>query len=686
MSLKKIKHKVLKIIFDGYGFDPVKEENILKTVWKELPDVIKQKFIEGLNKAFGKEIDIERNKENLFLQIFSKTFITTPQYPSLKKLDYHLDKHRALNFKKVLNEFNYKRKNYTEFIDDLIGEISKKENYVIWTVNTPFIFSLRNEFPSIVTKTTGKEIGYEDLSPEVQGSSETGHQQLGNLIVGLQPPFEVTAGIEDGSFFENPVLQECLNGVKGYERNLNLTFLLSGEKGDDGRVHSCWNHLEAFFKMFFENYGISPDKLRMQVILDGRDSPPYSSIKNENGKYNFMNKLITLLSQYNATESITWIIGRGIGMDRDYDEIKGKADYELMVKGKGTIVKDVSEALKEIENLHKNGYMDSNIPPIIIRDKNGSIRKIETNDYFLDLNFRADRQRAKIASLLGAKEFLVRESSIKGRQWKVDWTKDDLKLQVYTLTEYHPDFENKYGVKILFPSKPFEHNYLSILAKASEELNFKFNYLLLAESTKALHVGFFIRGKREKIEIPEHETRIIIPSYGVELDIKNDDDYFKTPQMKAYSIMGTLLNELYREDFELVIVNFSNCDMLGHLIVNHFTACVKAVEVMEEISKIIIPFALKMGYYIILTSDHGCIDDSSPGHGLNDILTTFISPDDDIDLTVDYKEKAKLFDIPWCVLEIMGVKELIKPFIPDIPMTLKTRGLIGKSLISLKRY
>ena len=132
---------------------------------------------------------------------------------------------------------------------------------------------------------------------------------------------------------------------------------------------------------------------------------------------------------------------------------------------------------------------------------------------------------------------------------------------------------------------------------------------------------------------------------------------------------------------DLIIVNFSNPDMLGHLISQHFREVVQSIEAIEKILQWLIPFALEMGFTVVLTSDHGNADDFSPKHGSHDILTSFISKEEDIGFRPDIRQKARLFDIPWCILDIMGLSEGVESLMPEVPRELKKRDLVGRSLI-----
>jgi 2,3-bisphosphoglycerate-independent phosphoglycerate mutase len=682
-TTENLKNRVLEVVIDGYGYDPELEIEILKSSFEKLHPELKKEFIKNIyEKVVIENINIP--DEVAFILFFNRNPLNI-YFENEHGILENLTQDNLVSIKKNFDSLKQEKANLKLIakVENVIREVARGKKYAVWAANTPYLDRLRETYPSISTKTSGIEIGYENLRPEVQGNSETGHQQLGNLAVAPQIPLEVSIDIETGAFFENPVLNQSIKTALDNHVNLNISFMISGEFGDDGRVHSCWNHLESFLKIVFNQCNFDPAKLRIQAILDGRDSPLKSSIEKEGAKYGFLYKLKDLLAQYNAEDCIAWIIGRGIAMDRDYAEERTKKDYELLVKGQGHIADDFNDAVSIIRKLHEKQMFDPFIEPIVIKDKNGSIRTLENRDVLVDLNFRADRQRARIASLLGAKQFLQEQTAKKRKKWDLDWIQEDLKLEIFCLTEYHPDLE-KYGAKIVYPIKAQPHNFLSIFSRYFKEKNIPFKYLLIAESNKATHMGYFIKGRREKIEVEEFEERFIIPSYAEEQGIHTDDDFFKTPHMKAFEIAGKLLNELCLGIYNLAIINLSNPDMLGHLINKHFDENVIALEVVDYAVKTIIEFALKQGYYIIVTSDHGNIDEFSASHSLNDVITTFISPQSNIRLKKGLKEKIRLFDIPWAIAEIFNISEEIKTILPPIPDWIIQKGLSGEVPIKLE--
>ena len=721
-----IKQPVLLVILDGFGFNPRTEAEVLQHVAGRLPDAARAAILHiARESASGAGVDGVLSEDALLHLLLSPVFPTVALAPAYRQVPWDSLAAIYRNGREAMAQTPGAEETLLEAVECRITEAAYAARYTIWAASSPFINKLRNSFPTVPTQAAGLAAGYEDLVPAVQGNSETGHQQIGNFIVAAQTPLQISTEIADGRFFENPMLIDCLNEVKERGTSLDVCFLLSGEYGNDGRVHSAWNHLEALLEAVFVRAGLTPDRLRIEAILDGRDSPPYSSVQRSGDKYGFLYKLRDLLAKYGATESLAWVIGRSIAMDRDYEESRTKQDYDLMINGQGLQVDDIEGAIAAVQRFHEQGNNDPNVPPIAVgterailrqaqddpstgsgraedpplmvslsnhhgelvesmpRDKTREPRRIGDGDVFLDLNFRADRQRGKIASLLGAREFLAREAAAKGQTWDMGWLNPPANLAVYCLSEYHPDFEQKYGARVLYPIRPQAHNLFALVAEQSQAQGFPFHYLLTAESTKALHVGYFIRGRREQPAVAGEEERRIIPTYGREFGVATDDDYYKTPQMRAFALADFVVESLAHASYDLIALNLSNTDMVGHLMPRHYDAAERSVTLIDTVLETIVPAAERNGFAVVLTADHGNVEDNDASHTANEVLTSFITAGHALRLRHDPREPARLFDIPWCIVEIMGITDRIVPHLPPIPEAIDQQGLVGRNLIEV---
>ena len=680
-----IRQPVLLIILDGFGFNPTTEEAVLRRVIERLPAEAATAI---LDRARETAISVGARhavplplRDQLLALLASPVFPTTALQAGYAAFDWDQLASVYAQVRGRMAATPYDDGTLLEAVECLVGDEALKAHYSIWAAPSQFINHLRNSYPTIATQASGLAAGYEDLVPAVQGNSETGHQQIGNFIVAAQTPLEISSQIADGNFFRNPLLVECLDEVKRRGTALDVCFLLSGEYGDDGRVHSCWNHLEALLEAAFVRAKLRPDQFRLQAILDGRDCPPTSSVQRKGERYGFLFKLKDLLARYNAAESLAWVVGRSLAMDRDYEEDRSRQDFELLVHSKGLQVDDIDAAIEAVQNFHAQGSVDPNIPPIVVGK---GPRRIDAGDVFLDLNFRADRQRAKIAWLLGAREFLAQEAAAKGQTWDLSWIQPPANLAVYCLSEYHPALESRYGAKVLYPISPQPHNLIALLSEQSLAQGFSFHYLLTAESTKSLHVGYFIRGRREQPIDPSLEERRIYPSLGREFGVTTDDDYYKTPQMRAFDLATFVVESLAQNSFDLIIVNLSNTDMIGHLMPKRYDAAMRSVTLIDTVLETIVPAAQRQGYATIITADHGNVEDNDSSHTVNDVLTTFVDAGHAVRLRVDSRERARLFDIPWCIVEIMGLTDRIVPHLPPIPEAIAKQGLVGHNLVQVQ--
>ena len=531
-----------------------------------------------------------------------------------------------------------------------LRRVARELRYVPWAADAPLSARLRNRHVTVPTSAAGEWAGFEPLDPPVQGNSETGHQQIGNLVLAPQLLLEISNAIDSGAFFENRVLRAAVEHGAKPGSALNVAFMLSGASGRDGRVHSAWNHLEAFLELVFARIGMSPDKVRIQAILDGRDSPPRASLERRDGIGGYLDRLEDLLDGYSATGSLAWVVGRSTGMDRDYREVNARADYLLLTAGDGVHVDGFDGVRRAVAEAHRRGLTDQDVPAIAVRGPNRRVRKVEPGQAFVDLNFRSDRQRSKIASLAGAAGFLRAEGKRRGRDWKLDWLKPLPGLHVCGIAEYHPDFATQYGVTVAFPTLPQRENLLGLW----DQVMPREKYLLVAESIKAPHMGYFLRGRREGPVTNGIEDRIIVPSAGEAEGIRSDTDFFMTPQMRNPEVAATVVENLSSDRYRLICCNLSATDMLGHLLPQRFEEAVSAFESTDSAVGAMTKAARQRGWSVVLTADHGNIEEDGPAHSANDVLTTIVPTSGAFEYSARPKYQARLFDIAWTIARLLG--------------------------------
>lgn len=556
--------------------------------------------------------------------------------------------------------------------------VAREANYAPWVAHTPFLDELRQDNPTWITRAAGVFAGHADLRPEIMGNSDTGHQQLFNLAVARQIPAFLSDMIATGEFFELPELNaDLMRANEG--TTIVFKTLLSGEHGDDGFVHSAWPHLEAFLKLYFEVLKLPAARLQIEAVLDGRDSPGRSSMRYEERdgefRFGFLRKLKRLLMKYEAQNSLRWIIGRQF-MDRDYKGGMIRKEYEMLTEGTGRFTNCIDAAFQVVEMDHAAGHTDPQIEPIVI----GYPVPVGKNTVFFNGIFRADRQEPITAALLGMRDFIRRQAEQKQRLDTWDgftWVKDPEQLIMWSMIDYHEAFAAA-GSRSVFRDKPHEHNILHLLNESGRD----FRFLFLTEGVKEKHMGLFSRGRRSTPLAPA-ENQHILESCGKAEGISSDNDLWKVPMMRHPEIAAELKAQLRAGVYDVIAANFPGPDMIGHLIDDHFEACVDTIKSLDKVLRGVIAAALSNGYTVFLTADHGNVEHNGPDHGNNDVLTTVLLPEgSDLSTAPPPHDEARLFDVARSVLEVLGTspEELKCPALPEALLESEKR-LVGVSLV-----
>ena len=565
-----------------------------------------------------------------------------------------------------------------------------RHHYAPWAASQELLFRLRSTQPTFLTRTSGEDAGYEALEIEIQGNSDTGHQQMFNLCVAEQVSRQLAAAIDEGVIeaLLAPRIDE-MAGPTPRRDLLVLKTLLSGEFGDDGYVHSCLSHLYAVVDRAFalmDARSIPRERLQIVAALDGRDSPPDSSIraqdKDGRTRYDFIGQLTRFLDERGARACLGKLFGRQY-MDRNYrgdllrreielltgagDEAPlSRADFERFADGfdaasrsaaelPTVTVADLDEARAVIARCHALGLKDSEVPPITI----GGAAPLTPRGVFFNLIFRADRQEPSLAVLLGLYDFVLRQATEKRTLDTWTWLDQAPRLDglaLVSMVDYHAAFTEA-GVPFVRPITPHPHN---LLALASERVD-GFRFLMVGEGVKEKHVGLFARGRRSR-PIPGAEARIIFPSYGRDDGIASDDELWRVPPMKHVEVAQALIERVEEDSPPLVAANFPGPDMIGHLVTSHLDACVSTLNSLEAVLVGLIRRLHHQGYVVVITSDHGNVENFGPDHGVNPVLSSFVPPPALAArlAPVDGVEgAAKLFDIPPSLLALWGLGEVV---------------------------
>ena len=296
---------------------------------------------------------------------------------------------------------------------------------------------------------------------------------------------------------------------------------------------------------------------------------------------------------------------------------------------------------------------------------------LSKGDAFINLNFRSDRQRSKIGFLAGARSLLKSEGESCGRTWDGSWIEHNLNLDICTIAEYHPDFETKYKVTVAFPTKPHPDNFLALWPDTvgSDE------YTLIAESVKSSHMGYFFRGRREEPVLQAKEIRLITASHGQEDGVQSDTDFYLHPAMRTREITSDVLKAIESGTSRLICCNLAAPDMVGHLLPRRYEEAKVAYRAAADALVEIAAASRKFGLHMLITSDHGNIEDDTSAHSAHDVLTTVIQADGEKFNAAISVFQARLFDIGPTLFELMGINQ------HERKVPLKNEDFSGRSLI-----
>ncbi len=463
--------------------------------------------------------------------------------------------------------------------------------------NKPTFDYLWENFPHSLLEASGQEVG---LPKGQMGNSEVGHMNIGAGRIVYQPLELINKAIEDKTFFENKEILNVLNHVKKNNSYLHLMGLLSS-----GGVHSHINHLMALIDMLKEN-GIN--HVCYHLFLDGRDVEPKSA-------YTYIKMLEDKIKETGIGKIVT-ISGRYYAMDRDNNYDRLKKTYDAIVYNDASKYNSSKEV---IDKSYENNVTDEFVVPALINEG-----KLNDNDGVITFNFRPDRLREMFTALTNPKESELKNAKVFNN------------LSVVTMMPV---------VNTVKCPHAFNHQSLDDTLGKYLSMN-KLNQLRIAETEKYAHVTYFFDGGVE--ENFDGMKKILIPSPKVAT-------YDMKPEMSAKEVTDTLLSELDKDYFDVVILNYANGDMVGHT--GNYDAALKAVEYLDNCLKRLYDKVLEKNGTLIITADHGNCDIMwDENHALVTSHTTskvpFIITKKDVLLN-----NGKLADIAPTMLELLKVKK-----------------------------
>lgn len=502
-------------------------------------------------------------------------------------------------------------------IMDGYGYREESDGNAIKIANEGVVSKLYKEYPSTLLGASGLSVGLPDGQ---MGNSEVGHLNIGAGRIVYQELTRITKEIQDGDFFKNKELNDAIDSALKNGKKLHLYGLLS-----NGGVHS---HIEHLFGLIDLAKMRGVKELYVHAFLDGRDVSPTSGA-------GFIRELQAKLDEVGIGK-ISSVSGRYYAMDRDNRWERVEKAYDSLTVGNGVKCENAAEA---VEESYKNGVTDEFVLPTNVYENGKPVGLIEAGDSIIFFNFRPDRARELTRAFT--------EEEFTGFERKTGY----LKPFYVCFTRYDATFKN---VEIAFKPQSLKNTLGEYLS------NEGYRQLRIAETEKYAHVTFFFNGG---VEAPNpNEDRDLIPSPKVAT-------YDLQPEMSAYEVTDKLLSEIASDKYDVIIVNYANCDMVGHTGV--LDAAVKAVKTVEDCVKKVVDAILEKGGTALITADHGNADqmvlpDGSPltSHTTNPVPFIIVGENTKND---KLRKGGVLADIAPTLLTVMG---------EDIP-----KEMTGKSLI-----
>ncbi len=481
-----------------------------------------------------------------------------------------------------------------------VGLEAEKRGDAIKAAKKPNIDKLFAENPVTKIGASGLDVGLPDGQ---MGNSEVGHTNIGAGRIVYQELTRITKSIEDGEFFENEALLKAVDNVAQEGKALHIMGLLS-----NGGVHSHNTHMYAIVELA-KKKGVK--NVYVHAFLDGRDVPPTS------GK-DFVEECANKLKEIGLGKIAT-VMGRYYAMDRDNRWDRVEKAYSAMVYGEGN---KACCPVKAVEESYANDVTDEFVVPTVCEEN----ATVKPGDSIVFFNFRPDRAREITRTFV--------DPEFKGFERKNGF----FPLTYVCMTQYDASMPN---VEVAFKPQSLKNTIGEYIS------NKGMTQLRIAETEKYAHVTFFFNGG---VEQPyEGEDRILVKSPAVAT-------YDLQPEMSAYEVTDKLVAAIKTGKYDMIILNYANCDMVGHTGV--FEAAVKAVEAVDECVGKVVTAIREMDGVALITADHGNADkmidtDGSPftAH------TTNLVPFCVVGYPCELREGGRLADIAPTMLKIMGLPQ-----------------------------
>lgn len=488
---------------------------------------------------------------------------------------------------------------------DGFGYRKEKEGNAIKTDGVANIKALWDSYPHTLLQASGMDVG---LPAGQMGNSEVGHLNIGAGRIVYQEFTRISKSIDDGEFFQNPAFLGAVENCKKHDSALHLMGLCS-----DGGVHSHLTHLYALLKLA-KDHGL--EKVYVHCFMDGRDVPPTS------GK-GYVEQVDAKLKELGVGRIAT-VMGRYYAMDRDNRFERVEKAYAALTYGEGLTASSAAEAMQQS---YDAGVTDEFVVPTVVLTDGKPTATIQTQDSVIFYNFRPDRAR-EISRAYIFEDF-------DGFERKNGF----FPLYYVSMTQYDKTFEGH--LQIAFKPQSMHNTLGEYLAKMGK------TQLRIAETEKYAHVTFFFNGG---VEAPnEGEDRALIASPKVAT-------YDLKPEMSAYEVTDEAVRRIESGKYDVMILNFANCDMVGHTGV--MDAAVAAVHAVDSCVRMVVEAIQKTGGRCIITADHGNAeymwDEKAQvpftAHTTNPVPCILV---DDSRKSVELREGGRLCDLAPTLLDLM---------------------------------
>ena len=504
---------------------------------------------------------------------------------------------------------------------DGYGISDKTEGNAIAMAKTPVMDKLMKECPYVQGLASGLAVGLPDGQ---MGNSEVGHMNIGSGRIIYQDLTLITKYIEDGVFFKNEELLRAIENCKKNNSDLHIWGLLS-----DGGVHSHITHLYAIIELC-KKEGL--DRVYVHPFFDGRDTPPAS------GK-DYLQQLVDKMNEIGCGK-VASMSGRYYAMDRDNNWDRIQKAYDALVLGEGVKATDCIEAMQAS---YDNDVTDEFVLPTVITNEDGTpVSVVKPNDSVIFFNFRPDRAREITKAFCFADSDIAAAEGDAADPKCIKFLKRAngfMPLTYVCFKDYDETIPNKF---VAFKKEEITNTFGEYLAANG------LKQLRLAETEKYAHVTFFFNGGIEEPNKDEDRTLVNSPKVAT---------YDLQPEMSAPEVSEKLDAAITSNDYDVIIINFANPDMVGHTGV--IEAAVAAVERIDQCVGAAVEAVKKMDGVLFICADHGNAEQminyetKAPhtAHTTNPVPFILYNYDEAYTL----KEGGRLCDIAPTLLEIMGL-------------------------------